>query len=151
VVWQELASESLAFLKLSGPAACHAVLSPPRLQASSGLVLRPRAADDYDDDSVASVRLAWKAWMKKEVTVEGLSCDVLDWWKANSARFPLIAKAAKIVLATPASVSDFSSGPSTLEQLIGWHELLMRPLRCSSWHSMTSRHGGVETIEVIMR
>ncbi len=34
---------------------------------------------------------------------EGLSCDVLDWWKANSARFPLIAKAAKIVLATPAS------------------------------------------------
>ena len=34
---------------------------------------------------------------------EGISCDVLDWWKANSARFPLIAKVAQIVLATPVS------------------------------------------------
>jgi hypothetical protein len=33
----------------------------------------------------------------------GMSCEVLDWWKENSARLPLIAKAAKIVLATPAS------------------------------------------------
>ncbi len=30
----------------------------------------------------------------------GISCDVLDWQKENSARFPLIAKTAKIVLAT---------------------------------------------------
>ncbi len=29
--------------------------------------------------------------------------DVLAWWKENSSRFPLIAKAARIVLATPAS------------------------------------------------
>ena len=42
--------------------------------------------------------------MKEEVTIsEGLSCSVLNWWKENAARFPLIAKAAKIVLATPAS------------------------------------------------
>ena len=34
---------------------------------------------------------------------EGISCDVLDWWKANSARFPLIAKVAQIILVTPAS------------------------------------------------
>ena len=85
--------------KLSGPAACSAVLSPPRSQASSRLVLRSRAADDYDDDSADGVKLAWRAWMKEEVTVsEGLSCEVLDWWKANSV--PLVAKAAKIVLAT---------------------------------------------------
>ena len=31
------------------------------------------------------------------LSVEDLSCDVIDWWKADSARFPLIAKAAKIV------------------------------------------------------
>ena len=28
---------------------------------------------------------------------------MLDWWKANSARYPLIAKVSQIVLATPAS------------------------------------------------
>ena len=46
------------FSKLSGPAACHAVLSPQRLENSSGLFLRPRAVDDYGDDSVDSARLA---------------------------------------------------------------------------------------------
>ena len=46
------------FSKLSGPAACRAGLSPQRLQDLSGLVLRPRAVDDYGDDSVDSVRLA---------------------------------------------------------------------------------------------
>ncbi len=41
--------------------------------------------------------------MKEQISFTGgMSCDVLDWWKENSARFPLIAKAAKIVLATPA-------------------------------------------------
>ena len=49
-------------------------------------------------------KLAWKAWMKESITVpEGISCEVLNWWKMNSARFRLIAKVAKIVLATPAS------------------------------------------------
>ena len=44
--------------------------------------------------------------MKEEVTIsEGLSCSVLNWWKENAARFPLIAKAAKIVLATPVGPS----------------------------------------------
>ena len=88
--------------KLLGPAACSAVLSPPRSQASSRLVLRTRAADDYDDDSADGVKLAWRAWMKEEVTVsEGLSCEVLDWWKANS--IPRLRR----------YVSVFSSGPST--------------------------------------
>jgi hypothetical protein len=75
------------------------------------------------------------------LSVEDLSCDVIDWWKADSARFPLIAKAAKIVLAVQPHlrryVSDFSSGPSTWEQLIGWHDFLMTLLRPSSWHSIT--------------
>jgi hypothetical protein len=46
------------FSKLSGHAAYHAGLSPQRLQDLSGLVLRPRAVDDYGDDSVYNVRLA---------------------------------------------------------------------------------------------
>ena len=42
--------------------------------------------------------------MKEEVTIsEGLSCSVLNWWKETAALFPFIAKAAKVVLATPAS------------------------------------------------
>jgi hypothetical protein len=37
-------------------------------------------ASAYDDDSADDVKLAWRAWMKKDVKVsEGLSCDVLDW------------------------------------------------------------------------
>ena len=31
------------------------------------------------------------------IVSKGMSCDVLDWWKANSARFLLIAKAANLV------------------------------------------------------
>ena len=98
--------------KLLVPAVCHAILSPPHLQASRGLVLRPRAADDYDHGYVDSVRLAWETWMKEEVTVEGLSCDVLDWWKANSARFPLIAKAANLCqdcFCRPSVLGDMSA------------------------------------------
>jgi hypothetical protein len=46
--------------------------------------------------------------MKEEVTIcEGMSCSaatsVLNCWKENAAHFALIAKAAKIVLDTPAS------------------------------------------------
>ena len=49
---------------------------------------------------------------------EGISCDVLDWWKANSARFPLIAKVAQIVLISLVQkrfASVCSSRLSTLE------------------------------------
>ncbi len=78
--------------KQSGPAGCNldAVVSPPRSQASSGLVLRPRAADVYDDDSRDAVLLAWRAWMKEEVTVEGLSCDVRDWWGNQFSLLPVV-------------------------------------------------------------
>ncbi len=48
--------------------------------------------------------------MKEHIRVtipEGIYCDILAWCKENSSRLPLnqalIAKAAKIVLATPAS------------------------------------------------
>jgi hypothetical protein len=42
--------------------------------------------------------------MKESIAVpEGISCDVLDWWKVYLARFPSIAKVAQIVLAAPAS------------------------------------------------
>ena len=54
-------------------------------------------------DAMGEAKVVWKAWMKEQISVtEGMSCDVLDWWKENSARFPLIAK-AEIVLATRAS------------------------------------------------
>ena len=77
-----------------------AVVSPPRAQASSGLLLRPHQPDAANDDSADEARLAWKAWMKESINeAEGISCNVLNWWKANSPRFSLIAKAAKIVLA----------------------------------------------------
>ena len=61
----------------------HAVL-PPRAQASSGIILRPRVPYPHDDDSANDAKLAWKAWMKVDITVsEGLSCDVLAWWRVG--------------------------------------------------------------------
>ncbi len=53
------------------------------------------------------------AWMKESITIpEGMSCDVLNWWKVNAPRFPLIAKVANIVLATPASEAICERGRS---------------------------------------
>ena len=76
----------------------------PRAQASSGLLLKPRQPDSEHDDSADEIRLAWKPWMKESINdAEGISCNVLNWWKAKSPSFPLIVKAANIVLATPAS------------------------------------------------
>ncbi len=59
------------------------MVSTPRAHASSGFLLRPNA--DEDDDTENEAKLVWKAWMKESVT-EGVSCDVPDWWKDNSAR-----------------------------------------------------------------
>ena len=41
--------------------------------------------------------------MKESITVAEIKYDELDSWKANSARSPLMAKVAQIVLVTPAS------------------------------------------------
>ncbi len=139
--------------KLSGYAAQSVVISPPRAQASSGLVLRPRVPDAYDDDLADDVRLAWRQWMKEEINVsEGLSCDVLDWWKSNSARFPLIAKAAKIVLATPASEAicerlfKRAKHIGTTDRMARLLDDTFEMLVMAQYN--ISRHGGVETIEV---
>jgi hypothetical protein len=89
--------------------------------------------------------------MKEEVTLEGLSCDVLDWWKANSARFPLIAKAAKIVLATPASEAIcerlFKKGQT--DRMARLLDETFEMLVMAQYD--ISRNGGVETIRVTMR
>ncbi len=67
------------------------------LRSSSGLVLRPRVPDAYDTDDTDEAKLTWRAWMKEDVVVpEGISCDVLQWWKANSVRFPLTAKQPRL-------------------------------------------------------
>ena len=55
-------SQGLSCQDLKHPAP--AIISPPRAQASSRLLLRPRQPDAEDDDSADEARLAWKAWMK---------------------------------------------------------------------------------------
>ena len=90
--------------------------------------------------------------MKEDVTVEGLSCDVLDWWKANAARFPLIAKAAKIVLATPASEAicerlfKRAKHIGTTDRMARLLDETFEMLVMAQYN--IARHGGVETIEV---
>ena len=141
--------------KLSGSEAhpAPAVVSPPRAQASSGLLLRPRQPDAEDDDSADEARLAWKAWMKESINeAEGISCNVLNWWKANSPRFPLIAKAAKIVLATPPSEAickrlfKRAKHIGTTDRMAQLHDETFEMLVMAQYN--IARHGGVEAIEV---
>ena len=88
--------------------------------------------------------------MKEEVTIsEGLSCSVLNWWNENAARFPLIAKEAKIVLATPASEAICERLFKRAKH-IGTTDRMARlrdEMLVMAQHNI-ARHGGVETMEV---
>ena len=88
--------------------------------------------------------------MKEEVTIsEGLSGSVLNWWKENAARFPLTAKAAKIVLATPASEAICERLFKRAKH-IGTTDRMARlrdEMLVMAQHNI-ARHGGVETMEV---
>ena len=46
-----------------------ALVSPPRAQVCSGLLLRPREPDLEDDESADEAMVAWKVWMKESITV----------------------------------------------------------------------------------
>jgi hypothetical protein len=133
------------------PAAAPA--SPPRALASSGLVLRFREPDAGEYDAEDEIKLAWKAWMKEHITIsEGIQCDVLAWWKDNASRFPLIAKAAKIVLATPASEAicerlfKRAKHIGTTDRMARLHDNMFEMLVMAQYN--ISRHGGVEAMEV---
>ena len=56
---------------------------------------------------------------QREPFVEGEQFNVLEWWKKNSSRFPVMALMAKDVLAIPistvASESAFSTGGRVLD------------------------------------
>ena len=89
--------------------------------------------------------------MKEEINVsEALSCDVLDWWKSNLTRFPLIAQAAKIVLAAPVSEAIcerlFKRAKGTTDKMARLLDDTFEMLVMAQYN--ISRHGGVETIEV---
>jgi hypothetical protein len=82
--------------------------------------------------------------MKESIAVpEGILCDVLDWWKVNSASFlltiGLLNSTTSFLLSLPQKlfVRVSSRGPSTLQQLIQWHGQRMRHLGCLSWHDTT--------------
>ena len=130
-----------------------AMVSPPCAQLCSGLLLRPREPDLEDDESANEAKIAWKAWMKESVTVaEGTSCDVLDWWKANSARFPLMAKVAQIVLATPVSEAicerlfKRAKHIRTTDRMARLLDEKFEMLVMAQYN--IARHGRVETLEV---
>ncbi len=83
---------------------------------------------------------------------EGISCDVLNWWKMNTARSPLIAKVAKIVLATPAS-ETICERLFKRAKHIGTTDRMARLLdekfeMLVMAHYNIVRHGGVEAFEV---
>jgi len=91
--------------------------------------------------------------MKEHITVsDGIQCNVLAWWKENASRFPLIAKAAKIVLATPASEANCerlfkrAKHIGTTDRMARLHDATFEMLVMAQYN--IARHGGVEAIEV---
>ena len=83
-----------------------------------------------------------------------ISCDVLDWWKENPARFPLIAKAAKIILATPVSEAickrlfKRAMHIGTTDQLARLLDASFEMLIMAKYN--IARDGGVEATEMSM-
>ena len=79
-------------------------------------------------------------------------CSVLNWWKENASCFPFIAKAAKIVFATPASEAGCERLFKQAKH-IGTTDRMAR-LRDDTFEMLVmaqyniARHGGVETMEV---
>ena len=126
----------------------------PRAQASSGLRLRPNLPDAEDDEGVDEAQAAWRAWMKVSIAVpegHGMSCDVLDWWKVNAVRFPLIAKAAQIVLATASEaicerLFKRAKHIGTTDRMARLMDETFERLVMAQYN--IARHGGVEAIEV---
>ena len=64
-------SDGIDLQKLLGSRArsAAALVSPPRAQVCSGLLLRPREPDLEDDESADEAMIAWKVWMKESITV----------------------------------------------------------------------------------
>ena len=81
-----------------------------------------------------------------------ISCDVLDCWKAKSAKFPWIAKVAQIVLATPASEAicellfKRAKHIGTTDRMARFLNETFELLVMAQYN--IARHGGVETLQV---
>jgi hypothetical protein len=93
--------------------------------------------------------------MKEQISVtEGMSCDVLDWWKQYASRFPLIAQAAKVVLATPASEAicerlfKRAKHIGTTDRMARLLDETFEMLAMAQYN--IARHGGVQAIKVSM-
>jgi len=58
-------------------------------------------------------------YLMEDVEKPNVNFDILNWWKVNSSKFPVLAKIARIVLAIPittvASESTFSTGGHVLD------------------------------------
>ena len=80
---------------------------------------------------------------------------MLNWWKVNEARFPLIGKVAKIVLATPASEAicerlfKRAKHIGTTDRMARLLDETFEMLFMSQYNAV--RHGGVDAIEVSIR
>jgi hypothetical protein len=100
---------------------------------------------------VDEAKLAWTAWMKQRVCY-----DVLDWWKEDSARFPLIARAAKNRPRLSLSLIEVICGSLFKRAKHIGTTVRMARLLDESFemlvmeHCSTARHGGAEAIRVIM-
>ena len=77
---------------------------------------------------------------------------MLNWWKLNEARFPLIGKVAKIVLATPASEAicerlfKRAKHIGTTDRMARLLDETFKMLIVAQYNIV--RHGGIEAIDV---
>ncbi|XP_050909458.1 zinc finger BED domain-containing protein RICESLEEPER 1-like [Lathyrus oleraceus] len=76
-------------------------------------------AEFYQSDECSTSETELQKYIQEEVENRPPNFDVLEWWKVNSSRYPILASIAREVLAIPissvASESAFSTGGRILD------------------------------------
>jgi hypothetical protein len=49
-------------------------------------------------------------YLKEELTPRKVEVDILEWWKINSSKYPILSKMARDILAIPPSTVPSESG-----------------------------------------
>ncbi|KAK8941211.1 hypothetical protein KSP39_PZI009971 [Platanthera zijinensis] len=75
--------------------------------------------DDSDEEQPKICASELALYLKEDTLKMQLNFDILNWWKVNSTRFPILSEIARDVLAIPistvASESAFSTGGRILD------------------------------------
>ena len=94
------------------------------VQSQSPREIDSQEEEEDDDDPLAEFDRFIKSkrrqssneldgYLKEELTPRKEEVDILDWWKNNSSKYPVLSKMARDILAIPASTVPSESAFST--------------------------------------